>query len=75
MPYAAHAAPLPLCSRPASPPPSPAPAPACACLPTCRYGSPWSFSTCEFGDFSGIADAAEVALAAQGVPVDNYRFK
>ncbi|KAL4434126.1 hypothetical protein ABPG75_000567 [Micractinium tetrahymenae] len=39
------------------------------------YGNPWSFSTCEFGDFSGISDAAEEALAAQGVPIDNYRFK
>ncbi|KAL4430186.1 hypothetical protein ABPG77_004968 [Micractinium sp. CCAP 211/92] len=39
------------------------------------YSSPWSFSTCEFDDFSGIADAAEQALAAQGVPIDSYRFK
>ena len=38
-------------------------------------GVPWSFSTCEFDDFSGVADAAEAKLRAQGVNVDRYRHR
>ena len=58
--------------------------PAQACLPThtflchsslCSYGVPWSMATCEFDDFNGWADAADAALKARGVDVDQYFYR
>ncbi|PRW60369.1 hypothetical protein C2E21_0705 [Chlorella sorokiniana] len=35
----------------------------------------WSFTSCDFDDFNGWADAANAKLRAQGVPVDSYKYK
>jgi hypothetical protein len=48
----------------------------CLCpLLSLRYGSAWSFATCDFFDFNGWADAANEVLRAKGVPVDSYPYK
>jgi hypothetical protein len=35
----------------------------------------WRFSTCEFDDFNGYADAAEEVLRARGVNLAAYKYK
>ena len=42
----------------------------------CSNGAAWSFTdSCDFGDFNGIASAAEAALRARGVPLDQFKYK
>ncbi|KAI7843291.1 hypothetical protein COHA_003123 [Chlorella ohadii] len=44
-------------------------------LPCASSDNSWSFTSCDFDDFNGWADAANARLRAQGVPVDTYPYK
>jgi hypothetical protein len=35
----------------------------------------WTFSKCDFDDFSGYADAADAVLAARGVNLGLYKYR
>ncbi|PRW33287.1 hypothetical protein C2E21_7824 [Chlorella sorokiniana] len=37
-------------------------------------GYPWSFSKCDFDDFSGWADAADAVLQQRGVDLNKYKY-
>lgn len=41
----------------------------------CSNGYPWSFSKCDFDDFSGYADAADAVLLQRGVDINKYKYK
>ena len=43
-------------------------------LPQRSNGVSWTFTKCDFDDFSGYADKADEVLAARGINMDSYRY-
>jgi hypothetical protein len=53
----------------------PLPPPGVPLLLCCSLGVAWSFSTCNFDDFSGYADAAEQVLRGRNINVASYKYR
>lgn len=47
----------------------------CALLSCRSNGYPWTFSKCDFDDFSGYADAADAVLQQRGIDLNKYKYK